>query len=81
MPHPPIPGFPHGWKVLELHRSTNFPRDAVVLCERTSDSAQADSNYVTWSVNMIEGGCYCGNYWDSYEKARADYGVRKANLR
>ena len=81
MPHPKIPGLPAGWKVLEYHQSKVHPRDAVVLCERISDSAQADMPFVTWSVNMIEGGCFCGNYWLTYEKARADYTTRRVNLR
>jgi hypothetical protein len=75
-----IPGLQAGWNVLELHQSTLHPRDAVVLCERETPQ-EKHKNFVTWSVNMIEGGCFCGNYWDSYNEARKDYGVRKANLR
>lgn len=80
MPHPAIPGLPAGWTILEFHRSTDHPRDAVVLCERTEHLPE-EMNYVTWSANMIEGGCYCGNYWSTYDKARSDFAVRKANLR
>lgn len=80
MPHPVIPGLPAGWNVLEYHNSKIHPRDAVVLCERKEHQAQS-MNFVTWSVNMIEGGCYCGNYWDTYDKARADYTTRRVNLR
>ena len=80
MPLVTIPGLPAGWRVLEHRKSINHPRDAVVLCERIVHQEQS-MNFVTWSVNMIEGGCYCGNYWDTYEKARSDYQTRAVNLR
>jgi hypothetical protein len=56
-----VNGLPQGWKILQMARAINEPRDAYVLCEREPHQAN-EMNYVTWYANLIEGGCYHGHY-------------------
>jgi hypothetical protein len=73
-----VPGLPQGWKVIHLHRSARHTRDGVVLCERVRESS--DSEFVVWTVNFVEGGCFHGFYRSDYDIAKTHYASLVAGL-
>lgn len=79
MTYPDIKGLPSGWTVIKFHNSMKYPRDAVVLCERTELSPY-DTRFVCWFVNMIEGGCHLGQYTDEEDKARMYFAERVGRM-
>ena len=72
MGHEKIIGLPSGWKVVRFFQSVLHPRDAVVMCSKR-DALDNAERYVTWSCNMVEGGCHNGFYSDQEDLARADF--------
>ena len=80
MPHDvKIPGLPKGWIVKKFHQSALHPRDAAVMCERKTHESFG-CNYVSWIVNMIEGGCTGGMYYFTVEAALAAHNKRVMNI-
>lgn len=76
-----VKGLPAGWKILQMARAVNNPRDAVVLCSRTVVDGDHGTEFVVWMANLVEGGCFHGHYTDDYESARKNFVQRKARLR
>lgn len=73
MGHEQIKGLPSGWRPIRFFQSILHPRDAVVMCEMGRENFEHEKRYVTWSCNMIEGGCHNGFYSDHPDLARADF--------
>lgn len=67
-----IKSFPRGWKVL---RASRFHNEGMVLCEK-DDDRKADTQYVTWRVDYVGGGCYLGFYTDDRIAARHNFAQR-----
>lgn len=76
---PKIKGLPRGWKVIAFFQSPTSDRDATVLCERDPHD-EFDCNFVSWNVNMIEGGCFLGMYFYVEGAARSAFTHRKMQL-
>jgi|ERR1043166_7488564 hypothetical protein len=77
---PRIPGLPGGWTVHLFGQSEREPRQAVVVCQRARDDTQADSDWVCWRVNMVEGGCHIGHYKHSAREAELVFEERFREL-
>lgn len=61
---------PRGWRLLDS-RICSCGDEAFVLCTK-SDDRPHDTNFVTWEVNLRDGGCYHGHYDEHEDVARLD---------
>lgn len=74
-----IKGLPAGWSFQRYFQRTGDERSNVVLCERLPDyawSGDHGTQYVVWTHNAIEGGCFHGFYTDDAAAAGREYNRR-----
>lgn len=58
---------PPGWKLVDS-RKCSCGDEAFVLAEK-ADARPDDTQFVTWEVDLRQGGCYHGRYTDSWRDA------------
>ena len=74
-------GLPAGWYAHRFYEcKCRHDRDAVVMCERTTEDGDHGTRYVVWWVNMQMGGCFNGHYTDDEFEAIALFNSRKKRL-